>query len=138
MKNFKKEEINDLLYLARLKQKDIPTLFQGSTLLSVNERSVSDFLRTGGFKSIRIKERNKSIFKWTVFIITLLTFILVAVQVFLQINSLETSKKEPLLLKTKPKRQEEKQKELLSDSLNTRYYKPNQQNTPISESDSLE
>lgn len=136
LKNFKKEEVNDLLYLARLKQKDIPTLFQGSTLLSVNERSISDFLRNGGFKSIWKKERNKTILKWTTFLITVLTFILVVIQVFLQINFSETSKKEPLELKQKSKQLDEERKQFLSDSLGTRSYNPNQQTT--SQSDSLE
>ena len=137
LKTFTKDEINDLLYIARLKQKDFPTLFEGSTLLSVNQRAVSDFLRHGGFTSLQKKEFWKSIAKWTLFITTLFTFILVAIQVYLQVTTLKTSEKERTELKQELRTQEWKQKRFLSDSLNTRYHEPKSIDSLKVETDSL-
>lgn len=136
-KKLTKEEINDLLYIARLEQKNFPTLFSGSSLLSVNEQSVSDFLRKGGFKSIRKKQQKELFVKRTLFIITILTFILVAIQVHLQVTTLKTSQKEPTELKTKSNLKGELQKDLSTDSSDNRYHKSNPVNIQAIESDSL-
>ena len=136
-KQLTKEEINDLLYIARLEQKNFPTLFSGSSLLLVNDQSVSDFLRKGGFKLIRKKQQKELYVKWTLFVITFFTFILVSIQVYLQVTTLETSQKEPSELKLKPIQQEELPKDPSTDSLNNRYHKSNLLNTQAIESDSL-
>jgi len=79
--------IKHLLYIARLEQKNIPELFSGDTLISINEPSVRDFLKQGGFLTLYKKhksEKRKDNFRfWSIFIITAITLVATIYQVLL-------------------------------------------------------
>ena len=87
LKNLSDSELNKLLYLIRVEQIKIGIqLLSGSAIFTVFETHIKDFLNVGGFKKLRLKKRNEFYFKWTVFIITILTFIVLIYSTFFQEN----------------------------------------------------
>lgn len=138
LKNISKTELKKLIYIIRKEQIKIGiNLVSGESTFVTYDSHINDFLDGGGFKTIRKKYLNKLIFKWTLFVITVLTFILVVIQVYLQVTTIKTSQKEPSELKTKSIPQVELEKHLSTDSLNNRYHKSSLPPIQETESDSL-
>lgn len=52
LKDMDEEYIKSLLYLARLEQRNIPTMFSGSSFIRIEEPAIRDFLKQGGFVEI--------------------------------------------------------------------------------------
>ncbi|WP_139959892.1 hypothetical protein [Flavicella sediminum] len=81
-------ELNKLLYIIRKEQIKIGIqLLSGTSIFVVFETHINDFINIGGFKKLRIKKRNESYFKWTSFIIIVLSFIILLYSTFFQKNS---------------------------------------------------
>jgi hypothetical protein len=94
LKNLSESELNKLLYIIRVEQIKIGIqLLSGSAIFVVFDSHIKDFLNIGGFKKLHLKKRNEFYFKWTVFIITILTFIVLIYSTFFQ-ETCQTEKSE--------------------------------------------
>jgi hypothetical protein len=94
LKNLSESELNKLLYIIRVEQIKIGIqLLSGSAVFTVFNSHIKDFLNIGGFKKLHLKKRNEFYFKWTVFIITILTFIILIYSTFFQ-ETWQTEKSE--------------------------------------------
>ena len=100
--------ITDLLYIARQEQKKFSELFSGETLIAVNEPSVRDFLRQGGFSQL-YKQRNADKIRdnfrfWSIFIITIITLGVTIYQVWPsdKEHPLKIQKEKQLIQEQKP------------------------------------
>jgi hypothetical protein len=92
-------ELNKLLYIIRKEQIKIGIqLLTGTSIFLVFDSHIKDFLNIGGFKKLRIKKRNELYFKWTGFIIIILTFIILIYSTFFQ----KSSQKENAELQDEP------------------------------------
>ncbi|UMB61095.1 hypothetical protein MHL31_02570 [Lutibacter sp. A80] len=125
LKNISEIELNKLLYIIRKEQLKIGIqLLSGTSIFIVFDSHIKDFLNIGGFKKLRIKKRNENYFKWSGFIITTLTFIILIYSTFIQGNTqqIETKKNEQDI------RKREFQTKISKDSLKIDYNKMNEVN----------